>query len=443
MEYTNTDISQFNDNTTQSISGEPVLFRDMAQNASLPGGIKVVPSSQPLHEASPNVPPTNKDAALAQNAGLAQHVKHIALPSRSAPNDSFIKEKTVTSSAQTSGLLRQSLAKSYQAPASERKNSALLQRGMAGIILSSKPLEKRTPLLAVVKPSSATTLQDSTEPGASVTSHHLFTRETTTMKSHEPTVEGLSQRPNSTSHSRVVDQESRNDQTETINVGNLTQNLNTSSTNIINTQTKNILGEGSGSRNEGKGPSAVDQEPSNEKTNTTSSLNNLVTVNHTQNLNTTATSTVNNQTQKILSEISKETRGKHESENTRIIPQQTDGQQYSEGQKTTYDKEMIKIVSEPRVLRSQTAKIPKSNQEFPSKPLQENTSLSTKSNAEQTTSIGNESKHTRNSTVEDFCFSDEEDESIPRAIGSQVDRIETFLKNERLRLSKKRKATDE
>ena len=47
------------------------------------------------------------------------------------------------------------------------------------------------------------------------------------------------------------------------------------------------------------------------------------------------------------------------------------------------------------------------------------------------------------STNDEFCFSDGEDESIPQVIGSQVDRIEMFLKTERLRLSKKRKATDE
>ena len=55
-----------------------------------------------------------------------------------------------------------------------------------------------------------------------------------------------------------------------------------------------------------------------------------------------------------------------------------------------------------------------------------------------------ESKQEGKPAGEDFCFSDEEDESIiPRAIGDQVDRIEVFLKNERLRLSKKRKSIDE
>ena len=48
-----------------------------------------------------------------------------------------------------------------------------------------------------------------------------------------------------------------------------------------------------------------------------------------------------------------------------------------------------------------------------------------------------ERKQESKSTNDEFCFSDGEDESIPQVIGSQVDRIEMFLKNERLRLSKK------
>ena len=75
------------------------------------------------------------------------------------------------------------------------------------------------------------------------------------------------------------------------------------------------------------------------------------------------------------------------------------------------------------------------------KATKEGVALLEKPNLEQDKQ--SKSERERKSINEDFCFSDEEDESIPRAIGSQVDRIETFLKNERLRLSKKRKAVDE
>ena len=54
-----------------------------------------------------------------------------------------------------------------------------------------------------------------------------------------------------------------------------------------------------------------------------------------------------------------------------------------------------------------------------------------------------DNKRIGNADFEDFCFSDEDEESIPRAIETQIDRIETFLKNDRLRLSKKRKIPDE
>ena len=49
----------------------------------------------------------------------------------------------------------------------------------------------------------------------------------------------------------------------------------------------------------------------------------------------------------------------------------------------------------------------------------------------------------RTTGVEEFCFSDEEEESMPKAIGMQIDRIEVFLKNDRLRLCKKRKISHE
>lgn len=60
-----------------------------------------------------------------------------------------------------------------------------------------------------------------------------------------------------------------------------------------------------------------------------------------------------------------------------------------------------------------------------------------------TTATKKDGKTRGSAEVEDFCFSDEEQESMPRAIGSQIDRIEAFLKNDRLRLFKKRKAPDE
>ena len=85
--------------------------------------------------------------------------------------------------------------------------------------------------------------------------------------------------------------------------------------------------------------------------------------------------------------------------------------------------------------KESTATISSPNQSV-GKPLAESDSVIQKSEPI-------EGKQKRKSTNDDFCFSDEEDESIPRAIGSQVDRIETFLKNERLRLSKKRKTADE
>ena len=104
------------------------------------------------------------------------------------------------------------------------------------------------------------------------------------------------------------------------------------------------------------------------------------------------------------------------------------------------DQKSSKSVTEARVLRSRvtnnqplssrhpTTKMPVLDQSIKS-PLRSNQS---KKERKQ------ESKSTN-----DFCFSDGEDDSIPQVIGSQVDRIEMFLKNERLRLSKKRKTTDE
>ena len=116
------------------------------------------------------------------------------------------------------------------------------------------------------------------------------------------------------------------------------------------------------------------------------------------------------------------------------------------------DHEKMQHVSKTRVLRPratdlrQTTSARKSTNKtsglskMPAeKAMKESDAPLEKSNFEQ----DKQSKKKQESKSEDFCFSDEEDESIPRAIGSQVDRIETFLKNERLRLSKKRKAVDE
>ena len=85
---------------------------------------------------------------------------------------------------------------------------------------------------------------------------------------------------------------------------------------------------------------------------------------------------------------------------------------------------------------------------------QEHTATTTEA---QTSSIITEEKQQMDSTVsqndgkaaarmtgvEEFCFSDEEEESMPKAIGMQIDRIEVFLKNDRLRLCKKRKISHE
>jgi hypothetical protein len=120
------------------------------------------------------------------------------------------------------------------------------------------------------------------------------------------------------------------------------------------------------------------------------------------------------------------------------------------------DQEILQSASETSVLISRATKTTDPNQTHSSRkptnkisalgqlletPLKETDSHKGKPNFEQNKQ--NESKREGKSTNEDFCFSDEDDESILRAIGSQVDRIESFLKNERLRLSKKRKATDE
>ena len=106
---------------------------------------------------------------------------------------------------------------------------------------------------------------------------------------------------------------------------------------------------------------------------------------------------------------------------------------------------MSQSASETRMLRSRVTKTPDTNQPLSSGSPTTKVPVLEQSMKSPLTSNQrrNERKQESKSADDDFCLSDGDEESIPQVIGSQVDRIEMFLKNERLRLTKKRKTTDE
>ena len=378
-------------------------------------GVSQSTLAQTMHAAS-NIAtkqsknPTQRKNPIPQCTNIA-----VERGSTTVPNDSLLKETNNSPPQKGLGLASQhGIASSQMAalecqirstpsrmPISEGKTTML--RGMPEKILGSKLQEKRTPLLAVVKPSSAGTLIENIGNESSVTG---------------------SQPRRSDFQTTAVDNnltsEATNSQSNLTNVS-ITQN-----SNFTSSETRpHILSQ--------TGPQVPSQRGS--------------------------------QTLPLIFTSSK-TRAKSVAEMSEANPKDNQNSERAIAMQPGFaskpnisDQEMIKPTSESRVLRSRATKSLDPNQTLSSKrpatktsaltqslekPLEqrgESDPLSAKSNFKEDSQ--NESKQESKSTSEDFCFSDEEDQSIPRAIGSQVDRIETFLKNERLRLSKKRKAIDQ
>ena len=379
-------------------------------------GVSQSTLAQTMHAAS-NIAtkqsknPTQRKNPIPQCTNIA-----VERGSTTVPNDSLLKETNNSPPQKGLGLASQhGIASSQMAalecqirstpsrmPISEGKTTTML-RGMPDKILGSKLQEKRTPLLAVVKPSSAGTLIENI--------------------GNESSVRG-SQPRRSDFQTTAVDNnltsEATNSQSNLTNVS-ITQN-----SNFTSSETRpHILSQ--------TGPQVPSQRDS--------------------------------QTLPLIFTSSK-TRAKSVAEMSEANPKDNQNSERAIAMQPGFaskpnisDQEMIKPTSESRVLRSRATKSLDPNQTLSSKRPATKTSALTQSLEKPLEQRGesdplpakpnfkedsqNESKQDSKSISEDFCFSDEEDQSIPRAIGSQVDRIETFLKNERLRLSKKRKAIDQ
>ena len=319
-------------------------------------------------------------------------------------------------------------------------------RGMPENILGSKSQEKRKPLLAVVKPSSAGTLPQSTENKSSLHTDSQPLRSNvicaaTVNNTTSEATSNLSTGVNNVSSSELCSQSFTSTKTRfhapSQSAQRQSQPLSQTrfqtpyqsgiqASNPTPSETPNQTSLQASAQALNQRPTEAVKEPSAQAPNSIFS---------------------NSQTQKT--DISEGSSNDEKNSENAIAMQQSIATNPS--LRSISVQEIIEHASETRVLRpratdlSQTTstkrstnKISGSNQ-ISEKALKESDALPEKSNFEQ----DKLSKKKHESKNEDFCFSDEEDESIPRAIGSQVDRIETFLKNERLRLSKKRKAIDE
>ena len=331
-----------------------------------------------------------------------------AIQSRSniALNNTGLKEISKSSSQPVHGLHKEqcntvaSESESHitQSKILQSEGKTMMLRGMTENILGSRSQEKRAPLLAVVKPSSTRTLtknitQQSLEDSQSGTSAHQSTL------------------------SNIFTSENAKTHTDLTNVS-MSQNLNN-----VGEPYSQVLSSSQ----------AYHQAPSQICTHALTATQ--ARPSHFTNFNT-----------QLLKETPKkeDQHSEHTSSINEGLAKNTD--------QGILDQKMSQSATEARVLRSRVTKTPDNKQPFSSKnpstkmpvmdqsiksPLRSNQSP-LRSNQSQ-----KERKQESKSTNDEFFFSDGEDESIPQVIGSQVDRIEMFLKNERLRLSKKRKTTDE
>ena len=324
-----------------------------------------------------------------------------AIQSRSntALNNTGLKEINKSSSRPVHGLHKEQCNTVASESESHLTQSKILQsegktmmlRGMTENILGRRSQEKRAPLLAVVKPSSTRTLtknilQQSLEDSQPGTSAHQSTP------------------------SNIFTSEDANTHTDMTNVS-MSQNSNN-----VGEPYSQVLSSSQ----------AYHQAPSQICTHALTMTQ--ARPSHFTNFNT-----------QLLKETPKkeDQHSEHTSSINEGLAKNTD--------QGILDQKMSQSATEARVLRSRVAKIPDNKQPFSSKnpstkmPVMDKSIKSPlRSNQSQ-----KERKQESKSTNDEFCFSDGEDESIPQVTGSQVDRIEMFLKNERLRLSKKRKVTDE
>ena len=276
---------------------------------------------------------------------------------------------------------------------------SLTLRGMPESILGSRSQEKRAPLLAVVKPSSTRTLANNTEqqsvasppPGTNVPLSEPF---------------------------NVLTSEAANEHPDMLNLS-MTQN-----SNMIGSQPHSQVLNSSQTRLKASSQSHLQS----------SSRHGTHTLNSTQDLSSNF----------INTQIPKKTprKGYQQSE-TPSFPDESLANKADQGMVSV--QRISQSASETRLLRSRVTKTPDTNQPLSCRNpttkvpvLEQSTKSPLTSNQRR-----NERKQESKSADDDFCFSDGEEESIPQVMGSQVDRIEMFLKNERLRLSKKRKTTDE
>ena len=276
---------------------------------------------------------------------------------------------------------------------------SLMLRGMPESILGSRSQEKRAPLLAVVKPSSTRTLANNTEqqsvasppPGTNVPPSEPF---------------------------NILTSEAANEHPDTLNLS-MTQNSNT----IRNQPHSQVLNS------------------SQTRLNTSSQSHPQSSSRHCTH---TLTSTQDLSSNFINTQIPKKTPRKgHQQSETPSFPDESLANKADQGMVSV--QRMSQSASETRLLKSRLTKTPDINEPLSSRnpttkvPVLEQSMKSPLTSNQRR----NERKEESKSADDDFCFSDGEEESIPQVIGSQVDRIEMFLKNERLRLSKKRKTTDE
>ena len=274
---------------------------------------------------------------------------------------------------------------------------SLMLRGITESILGSRSQEKRAPLLAVVKPSSTRTLANNTEqqsvasppPGTNVLPSETF---------------------------NILTSEAANEHPDTLNLS-MTQNT------ILSQPHSQVLNS------------------SQTRLNTSSQSHPQSSSRHCTH---TLTSTQDLSSNFINTQIPKKTPRKgHQQSETPSFPDESLANKANQG--TVSVQRMSQSASETRLLRSRLTKTPDTNQPLSSRnpttkvPVLEQSMKSPLTSNQRR----NERKQESKSADDDFCFSDGEEESIPQVIGSQVDRTEMFLKNERLRLSKKRKTTDE
>ena len=275
---------------------------------------------------------------------------------------------------------------------------SLMLRGMPESILGSRSQEKRAPLLAVVKPSSTRTLANNTEQ-QSVASPPPGTN----VPPSEPLL--------------ILTSEAANEHPDTLNLS-MTQNSNT----IRNQPHSQVLNS-----------SQTRLNTSSQSHPQSSSRHCTHTLTSTQDLSSNLTNT----------QIPKKTPRKgHQQSETPSFPDESLANKGNQGMVSV--QRMSQSASETRLLRSRVTKTPDTNQPLSSRNPSTKVPVLEQSMKSPLTSNQrrNERKQESKSADDDFCFSDGEEESIPQVIGSQVDRIEMFL-NEKLRLRKKRKTTDD